>query len=237
MIYVAGFVVPVPEANRQAYTDMAEAGWPLFREYGAERQVEAWEDDVPDGKLTDFRRSVKADKGERIVFSWHEYPSSAVAEEANRKIMADPRMEAFADRMPFDGRRMIWGGFEGILEKGKRGASTYIDGSLVPTPADSRAAYLAYAEKMADILIEHGATRAVDAWSDKVPDGQVTDFRRSVNAGPEEAIVFSWVEWPSKAVRNAAWGKIMADSRMQEGNPPQDERRRVLGGFVPIMDA
>lgn len=237
MIYVAGFVVPVPEANRQAYTDMAEAGWPLFREYGAERQVEAWEDDVPDGKLTDFRRSVKADKGERIVFSWHEYPSSAVAEEANRKIMADPRMEAFADRMPFDGRRMIWGGFEGILEKGKRGASTYIDGSLVPTPADSRAAYLAYAEKMADILIEHGATRAVDAWSDKVPDGQVTDFRRSVNAGPEEAIVFSWVEWPSKAVRNAAWGKIMAGSGVQEGNPPQDERRRVLGGFVPIMDA
>jgi uncharacterized protein YbaA (DUF1428 family) len=237
MIYVAGFVVPVPEANRQAYTDMAEAGRPLFREYGAERQVEAWEDDVPDGKLTDFRRSVKADKGERIVFSWHEYPSSAVAEEANRKIMADPRMEAFADRMPFDGRRMIWGGFEGILEKGKRGASTYIDGSLVPTPTDSRAAYLAYAEKMADILIEHGATRAVDAWSDKVPDGQVTDFRRSVNAGPEEAIVFSWVEWPSKAVRNAAWGKIMADSRMQAANPPQDERRRVLGGFVPIMDA
>lgn len=237
MIYVAGFVVPVPEANRQAYIDMAEAGQPLFSEYGAERQVEAWEDDVPDGKLTDFRRSVQAESGERIVFSWHEYPSSAVAEEANQKIMSDPRMEAFADRMPFDGRRMIWGGFEGILQRGTRGASTYIDGSLVPTPADSRDAYLAYAERMADILIEHGAIRTVDAWSDKVPGGQVTDFRRSVNAGPEEAIVFSWVEWPSKAVRNAAWGKIMADSRVQEGNPPQDERRRVLGGFVPIMDA
>lgn len=237
MTYVAGFVVAVPEANRQAYVALAEEGAPFFREYGAQRQVEAWDDDVQDGKRTDFRRAVKATPEEKVVFSWHEYASKAAADAANQKIMNDPRMAAFADRMPFDGQRMIWGGFEGILEKGRRGKAGYVDGSLVPAPTGSREAYLAYADKVADILMEHGATRVVDAWSDNVPDGKVTDFRRSVEAGPDEAVIFSWVEWPSKDVRDAAWQKIFADPRMQEGAPPQDEARRVWGGFVPVMDA
>ena len=237
MTYVSGFVVAVPEANRQAYIDVANAGIPLFREFGAQRQVEAWDDDVQPGKVTDFRRAVKAMPEEKIVFSWHEYASKSVATAANDKMMADPRMAEFGKNMPFDGQRMIYGGFEGILEKGSRGKARYIDGSLVPMPDDSKTAYLAYADKAADILMEHGATRVVDAWSDNVPDGKVTDFRRSVNAQAGEAVVFSWVEWPSKAARDAAWEKIMKDPRMFEGNPPQDESRRVSGGFVPIMDA
>lgn len=237
MTYVAGFVVAVPETKRQAYIDVANAGIPLFREFGALRQVEAWDDDVQPGKVTDFRRAVMATPEEKIVFSWHEYGSKSVAEDANKKIMSDPRMAEIGKDMPFDGQRMIYGGFEGILEKGVRGKASYIDGSLVPTPDDSKAAYLAYADKVADILMEHGATRIVDAWSDNVPDGQVTDFRRSVNAQAGEAVVFSWVEWPSKAARDAAWQKIFSDPRMHEGNPPQDESRRVSGGFVPVMDA
>jgi uncharacterized protein YbaA (DUF1428 family) len=236
MTYVTGFVVAVPETKRQAYVTMAEAGVPLFREYGVQRQVEAWDDDVQEGKTTDFRRAVKATPEEKIVFSWHEYLSRTAADEANRKIMSDPRMAEIGKDMPFDGQRMIWGGFEGILEKGKRGKANYIDGSLVPAPVDSKAAYLGYAGKVADILMEHGATRVVDAWSDNVPDGKVTDFRRSVNATADEAVVFSWVEWPSKAARDAAWEKIMKDPRMFEGNPPQDEARRVSGGFLPVMD-
>jgi uncharacterized protein YbaA (DUF1428 family) len=237
MTYVSGFVVAVPEANRQAYIDTANAGIPLFREYGAQRQVEAWDDDVQEGKVTDFRRAVKATPGEKIVFSWHEYASKTVADEANKMIMSDPRMAEIGKDMPFDGQRMIYGGFQGILERGQRGKASYIDGALVPTPGDSRAAYSAYAERVADILMENGATRVVDAWSENVPDGKVTDFRRSVNAEPGEAVVFSWVEWPSKAVRDAAWQKIFADPRMHQGNPPQDESRRVWGGFVPVMDA
>lgn len=237
MTYIAGFVVAVPEGNRQAYIDMANEGQPLFREYGAERQVEAWDDDVQEGELTDFRRAVKAADGEKVVFSWHEYASKAAAEAANRQIMTDPRMAAFGDRMPFDGQRMIWGGFDAILERGSAGTAGYVDGALVPTSDGSRAAYLAHAEKVADILMEHGAVRVVDAWGDNVPDGKVTDFRRAVNAGPDEAVVFSWVEWPSKVVRDAAWEKIFSDPRMREGDPPQDERRRVWGGFVPVMDA
>lgn len=237
MTYVAGFVVAVPEDRRQAYVDMANAGISLFREYGARRQVEAWDDDVQEGKLTDFRRAVKATPVEKIVFSWHEYASKAVADEANEKIMSDPRMAEIGKDMPFDGQRMIYGGFQAILEKGNRGRSSYIDGSLVPTPEESKAAYLSYAEKVADILMEHGATRVVDAWSDNVPDGKVTDFRRSVNAAAGEAVVFSWVEWPAKQPRDAAWEKIMKDPRMFEGTPPQDESRRVSGGFLPVMDA
>ena len=237
MTYVSGFVVAVPATNRQAYIDSARSGEPLFREFGATRQVEAWDDDVPEGKRTDFRRAVKATHDEKIVFSWHEFDSKSAADEAYAKLMSDPRMAELGKDMPFDGQRMIWGGFEGILEKGARGKAGYIDGSLVPTPQDSRQAYLAYADKVADILMEHGAVRIVDAWSDNIPEGKVTDFRRSVEAGADEAVVFSWVEWPSKAMRDAAWQKIFTDPRMFEGNPPQDEARRVSGGFVPVMDA
>jgi uncharacterized protein YbaA (DUF1428 family) len=237
MTYVSGFVVAVPATNRQAYIDSAKSGEPLFREFGATRQVEAWDDDVQEGERTDFRRAVKAKPEEKIVFSWHEYASKSAADAATKKIMSDPRMVEMGKDMPFDGQRMIWGGFDGILERGQRGKAGYIDGSLVPTPGDSKPAYLSYAEKVADILMEHGATRIVDAWSDNVPDGKVTDFRRSVNASADEAVVFSWVEWPSKAVRDAAWQKIFTDPRMHQGNPPQDESRRVNGGFVPVMDA
>lgn len=237
MTYVSGFVCPVPEANRQAYIDSAKAGEPLFREFGADRQLEAWDDDVPQGERTDFRRAVKAKPDEKVVFSWHEYSSKSVADDAGEKIMSDPRMAELGKDMPFDGQRMIWGGFEGILEKGRRGKAGYVDGSLVPTPKDSKDAYLAYADKVADILMDHGATRVVDAWSDNIPDGKVTDFRRSVDAGADEAVVFSWVEWPSKSARDAAWQKIFTDPRMHEGNPPQDEARRVSGGFVPVLDA
>ncbi|MDB5554522.1 MAG: hypothetical protein JWL86_4506 [Rhizobium sp.] len=236
MTYITGFVASVPETKRQAYIDIAEESAPMFREYGAARQVETWEDDVRDGKITDFRRAVKATPDEKIVFSWLEYPSKAIATSANEKLEFDLNMPD-SGNMPFDMQRMIWGGFEGVLEKGKRSVAGYVDGSLVPTPGDSKDAYLSYANTVADILTEHGATRIVDAWSDNVPDGKVTDFRRSVNAGADEAVVFSWVEWPSRAVRDVAWQKIFTDPRMHQGNPPQDESRRVSGGFVPVMDA
>jgi uncharacterized protein YbaA (DUF1428 family) len=236
MTYIVGFVVPVPETNRQAYCDLAQVAQPMFREFGAERQVEAWDDDVPDGERTDFRRAVNAAADEKIVFSWLEYPSRSVADAANEKMMEDLRMEELGRNMPFDGQRMIYGGFEAILDRGRRGVAGYVDGALVPTRGDSRESYLRYAERVTDILITHGAHRVVDAWAANVPVGSVTDFRRAVRAEPDEAVVFSWVEWPSKAVRDAAWQKIFADPRMQEGEPPQDESRRVWGGFVPILD-
>ncbi len=115
MKYVDGFVVAVPAANKEAYHRLAAAAAPLFIEFGATRIVECWGDDVPDGKLTDFRGAVKAQEDEVVVFSWIEYPSKAVRDAANEKMMNDPRMKALGE-MPFDGKRMIFGGFAPILD-------------------------------------------------------------------------------------------------------------------------
>lgn len=117
MKYVDGFVVAVPAENKEAYKAMAAKAAPLFKEFGALRIVECWADDVPDGELTDFRMAVKAGEHEEVVFSWIEYPSREVRDEANRKLMADPRMKEFGDSMPFDGKRMIYGGFSPLIDE------------------------------------------------------------------------------------------------------------------------
>lgn len=114
MSYVDGFVVPVPAAKKQAYRAMAAQAAPIFKEYGALRLVECWGDDVPDGKVTDFKGAVKAQGDEIVVFSWIEWPSKAVRDAGMKKVMEDPRMRA--DDMPFDGKRLIYGGFEVLLD-------------------------------------------------------------------------------------------------------------------------
>ncbi|AKE58012.1 DUF1428 domain-containing protein [Citrobacter farmeri] len=116
MKYVDGFVLAVPAENKEAYKAMAAKAAPLFKEFGALRIVECWADDVPDGKLTDFRMAVKAGDHEEVVFSWIEYPSKEVRDAANQKMMSDPRMKAFGESMPFDGKRMIYGGFSPIID-------------------------------------------------------------------------------------------------------------------------
>lgn len=115
MAYIDGFVIAVPATNKEAYREVCTRAAELFREYGATRVVECWEDDVPDGKITDFRRAVKAEPGEAVMFSWIEYPSKQVRDEANRRIMEDPRMQG-PEEMPFDGKRMIYGGFAPLLD-------------------------------------------------------------------------------------------------------------------------
>lgn len=117
MKYVDGFVVAVPAENKEAYREMAAKAAPLFKEFGALRIVECWADDVPNGTLTDFRLAVKAEENEEVVFSWIEYPSRAVRDEANQKMMNDPRMKEFGESMPFDGKRMIFGGFSPLLDE------------------------------------------------------------------------------------------------------------------------
>lgn len=116
MSYVDGFVLAVPKANKEAYRKMAAEGWKLFKEFGALHHVECWEDDVLDGKITDFRRAVQATADEAVVFSWIVYPSKDVRDAANKKMMSDPRMAEFKE-MPFDGKRMIYGGFAPIFDE------------------------------------------------------------------------------------------------------------------------
>ncbi len=116
MKYVEGFVVAVPAANKEAYIKHATEAAPLFKEFGVTRMVECWGDDVPDGKVTDFRGAVKAKDDEVVVFSWFEYPSKEARDAANQKMMTDPRMQAMGESMPFDGKRMIFGGFVPVVD-------------------------------------------------------------------------------------------------------------------------
>ena len=115
MSYVDGFVVAVPEGNKDAYIAMAGKAAPIFVEYGALHVMEGWGNDVPRGKTTDFFMAVKAEEGENVVFSWVIWPDKATRDAAWEKIMKDERMQPPAD-MPFDGKRMFWGGFESIVE-------------------------------------------------------------------------------------------------------------------------
>lgn len=236
MTYVQGFVVAVPAANKEAYRKQAADAAPIFREFGAQRFVEAWGDDVPDGKLTDFKGAVKAKPDEVVVFSWLEYADKAAYDAANQKMASDPRMKEMGASMAFDGQRMIFGGFSPIAQQGAHGNVTYIDGMVAAVPAGSKEAYREFATHHGAILREHGASRVVDTWGDDVPDGKVTDFRRAVKATGDEKVVYSWIEWPSKAVRDAGWQKVMADPRMQR-EMPFDGKRLIHGGFAPILDA
>jgi uncharacterized protein YbaA (DUF1428 family) len=115
MTYVDGYVLAVPNANRAAYQKVAEDAAILFKEYGALKVVECWGDDVPEGKLTSFPMAVKCEENETVVFSWIVWPSREVRDRGNQLVMADPRMQP-GKEMPFDGKRLIYGGFETIVE-------------------------------------------------------------------------------------------------------------------------
>ena len=117
MSYIDGFVVAVPTKNKDAYRQMAQRGWTLFQEYGAMQHMECWGDDVPDGKVTDFKRAVQAKDDETVVFSWIVWPSKEVRDAGQKRMRDDPRMKDM--EMPFDGKRMIWGGFGVLFEANK----------------------------------------------------------------------------------------------------------------------
>jgi uncharacterized protein YbaA (DUF1428 family) len=119
--YVDGFVVPVPEGNRDAYRELASKMAKAFRQHGATRVIEAIADDVQHGKVTDFYRAVKAEDGETAVFSFIEWPDKATRDEAWQKLMADESMKPHGE-MPFNGQRMFWGGFEKILDTAEQPA-------------------------------------------------------------------------------------------------------------------
>ncbi|MEO6582003.1 MAG: DUF1428 domain-containing protein [Sphingomicrobium sp.] len=236
MTYFEGFIVPVPQANKEAYRKHASDAAPLFQEFGVKRMVETWGDDVADGKVTDFKKAVNATDDEDVVFSWFEYPDKAARDTANAKMMSDPRMEEMGASMPFDGKRMIMGGFEAIVEEGAAGGG-YTDGFVVPVPEGKREAYRTMAAKMAGVFREKGATRVIESIADDVKHGEVTDFYRAVKAEAGETVVFSFIEWPDKATRDDAWKVIMADESLKpEGEMPFSGQRMFWGGFEPILD-
>lgn len=124
MRYIDGFVIAVPTAKKQAFIDHAKRADSVFMELGAIRVVECWGDDVSAGKITDFRRAVLANDDETVVFSWIEWPDKETRDAAHAKMMegmsnpemADPRMDPRTNPMPFDGKRLIFGGFSPLVD-------------------------------------------------------------------------------------------------------------------------
>lgn len=112
MAYVDGFVIAVPKSKLDAYKAMARECAPVWKEYGAIDYVECVGDDVPFGKLTSFPRSVQATEDEVVIFSWIVYDSRETRDSANKKAMEDPRLKKYENNIPFDGKRMIFGGFK-----------------------------------------------------------------------------------------------------------------------------
>ena len=236
MTYVEGFVAAVPTENKEAFRMQAARLAPLFKECGVQRQVECWGDDVPHGKLTDFYGAVQAKEDETVVFAWFEYPDKATRDAANEKMRTDPRMQPTDDN-PFDGQRMIFGGFDTIVDERADGKTGYVDGYLLPVPEGKKEAYRALAQKVAGKFTDYGAVRVVEAWGDDLPEGKVTDYQRAVKIQDGEGIIYSYVEWPDKETRDKGWATLMSDPDMQADHEmPFDGKRMFWGGFRPIID-
>jgi uncharacterized protein YbaA (DUF1428 family) len=141
--------------------------------------------------------------------------------------------------MPFDGKRMIYGGFSTIVEHGEHLDGSYVQGFLIPVPEAKKGLYQAMAEEVWPVFHDYGALRVVETWQDEVSQGKQTDFFRAVKTEPGEKVVFSLVEWPSREVCDAAHKKLQSDERMQmqpDTEIPFDGKRMIYGGFVPVVD-
>lgn len=114
----------------------------------------------------------------------------------------------------------------------------YVDGFIVAVPTAKRAEYEAYARNAAAMFKEHGALRVVECWGDDVPEGKLTSFGLAVKREADEVVVFSWLEWPDKASRDAGWERLMKDPRMDPKNNPMpcDGKRLIYGGFAGLVD-
>lgn len=242
MSYIDGFVIAVPTAHKQKFIDHAATADSAFIEHGATRVVECWGTDVPKGKTTDFQGAVAARDDETVVFSWIEWPDKASRDAVMHRMeelsQRDERLDPAKNPMPFDGKRLIYGGFLPIVEQGKTASDSYVQGFVIPVPAGKREAYRKMADEAWAMFKDYGALRVVEAWDDDVPEGKVTDFRRAVKAGPDEKIVFSFMEWPSRKVCDDATAKLMQDDRMTppEGTEmPFDMKRMIFGGFSRVV--
>ncbi|MCB2047763.1 MAG: DUF1428 domain-containing protein [Novosphingobium sp.] len=118
-MYIQGFIIAVPEGRKDDYVRLARDVDPMFAEFGATEIMEAWEEDVPDGQVTDFRKAVNAKPDEKIVFSWMVWPDKATCETAHEKMMSDERFKEMPADMPFDGKRMVFGGFAPVFTFGR----------------------------------------------------------------------------------------------------------------------
>lgn len=235
MTCITGFVAAVPTANRAPFIRHAELAAAAFLDHGLAAAMEGWGEDVPSGEGNSFPKSVLAEEDESVVFSFYRWPDRGAQERGFRAAMADPRVDPVQNPMPFDGRRMVWGQFEPVLELGAPRPGGFFDGFVIPVPRAAREDFAAYARACDPVFMEHGATWVAECWEVEVPDGKHTDFRRAVAATPDEAVVFSWVQWPDRAARDEGNAGIYTDPRLAALGCPFDMIRMIWGGFAPVV--
>lgn len=235
MTYYTGSVMAVPTANRQDFKDHCAAAWKVFKAHGARDMTETWGADVPTGKVTDFQGAVAAQNDETVVFSWITWPDRATADAAWQAMQTDAAM-ADMPEMPFDGSRMIWGGFAPVFNQGATEGAGYYQGFLLAVPEGNRDRYVEMAGQGWELFRKHGALGMVEAWGEDVPHGKKTDFYRATKAEDGEIPVFSWVAWPDRATCDAA-ARAMQDDMGDMGmsDMPFDGMRMMWGGFDPVF--
>jgi len=237
MAYYTGSVGAVPTANKQKYLEHILAAWPLFKSYGAIRMIETWGADVPKGKVTDFYGAVEAKADETIIFAWTEWPDKATADASWQKMQTDPAMKNLPE-MPFDGSRMIFGGFAPVYEAGKHTGGGYYQGFTLAVPEQNKAAYAEMADEGWKIFQKGGALGAMEAWGEDVPRGKKTDFYRATKAEAGEIPVFSWVAWPDRATCDAAASAMEGEmTEADKAAMPFDGMRMMWAGFEPLFDS
>jgi len=240
MSYFDGFVIPVPAGDKDKFVHHAATIDPMFVEHGALRVVECWGADLKPGQTTDFQGAVGAVDEETVAFAWVEWPDKATRDAGmakfNDRMDSDPRMSPETNPIPFDGKRMIFGGFEPIVSHGVFSEGDYVQGFIIPVPHDRREDYRKMADDAWDMFKGYGANAVVEAWGDDVPHGQQTDFYRAVKAEDGENVVFSYMAWPSREVCDAAAEKMMNDPDMKmPDDVPFNGARMVYGGFEPVV--
>jgi uncharacterized protein YbaA (DUF1428 family) len=241
MTYIEGFVIPVPTANRDKFIEHARTTDEMFMKNGALRVVEGWQADVSRGKVTDFFGAVDAREDESVAFAWIEWANKAARESGMAAVNAlfetDPRWNAENNPVPFDGGRMIYGGFQPIVEEGARQRGGYIQGFIVPVPEAKKEAYRKMAQDAWPFFRKHGARRLVEGWPDDVPHGRQTDFYRAVKTEPGEIALFSFIEWESRDACDEAAEAMQNDPEMtMPDEMPFDGMRMIFGGFAPVVE-
>ncbi|HYD04079.1 MAG TPA: DUF1428 domain-containing protein [Reyranella sp.] len=233
MAYYDGFVIPVPTADKAKFVEHAERMDKMFLDFGARQVVEAWSDNIAPGKVTDFRRAVDARDDESVAFSWVEWPDKATRDAAFKKMEADEAM--MNEPMPFDGKRMIFGGFEPLVVEGEDKRGAFVQGFVLPVR--NKDAYRKMAAEAWPFFERYGALKVVETWQDDVPEGKHTDFFRAVKTEPGESVVFSYMLWPSREVCDAASEKMQSDPEMKMPDEmPFDPQRMIYAGFEPVVE-
>lgn len=240
MSYIDGFLIAVKKDRMDEYKAMAELGRTVWMEHGATSYFEAVGDDIPYGKVTSFPRAVMAEDDETVIFSAVVYPSKEVRDACMKKVFEDERMKGQMDQMPFDGKRMIFGGFEAIVAADTLDAKVgYVEGFVLPVEAAKLDLFRQLVRDSASIWTDMGALSICEGVADDAPVGELTSFPRSVQMKEDETVAFAYVTYETREQREAVMAKIMADERVQKMMEPMpvDGQRMIFGGFRTIVQS